>query len=79
MPTIDRDHQADALYIQLDHQRTINHTVELTPDILIDVAEDDTVVGIDIQHFSQLVKEGPQAPGTTPTHRLTISENPPVT
>ena len=78
MPNIQKDDTVDALYIELDHQRAISHTVELTPDILVDVAADDTVVGIDIQYFSQLVEQGTRVTGPTPTQRLTIAQNSPI-
>ena len=47
---------ADAVYICLSN-KPIKYTKEITPDILMDMAEDETPVGIDIQRWSELITE----------------------
>ena len=42
MPKIKKGSVADSLYLQFSEKK-ISHSVELTPDIVIDVAEDNTV------------------------------------
>ena len=50
---------ADTLYLQLS-ESAIYHSVELHPDIILDVGENDTVVGIDFQNVAQLLAESQQ-------------------
>lgn len=47
---------SDSLYLQLTTAQ-ISHSVELHPDIIIDVAEDGLVVGIDVQNVEALRSE----------------------
>ena len=47
---------ADTLYVQFS-KSAIAHSVELHPDIILDVGENDTVVGIDFQNVAQLLAE----------------------
>ena len=47
---------ADTLYLQLS-ESAISHSVELHPDIILDVGESGTVVGIDFQNVAQLLAE----------------------
>lgn len=49
----ERGSKSDSLYIRFSSQ-TISHSVELDDDIIIDVADDNTVVGLDIQHASEV-------------------------
>ena len=56
MLRIESDQKADALYIHLS-EKPVKSTKELTPDIVVDLAEDGSPVGIDIQRFSELAQE----------------------
>ena len=47
---------ADTLYVQLS-ESAIAHSVELHPDVILDVGESGTVVGIDFQNVAQLLSE----------------------
>ena len=47
---------ADSLYIQFS-EAPISHSVELHPDLIVDVTETNKVVGIDIQNVTEFVKE----------------------
>ena len=51
MTKITRDEKADAMYIQMGQGR-IHRSVELHPNVIFDVSEDGTVVGIDVQNAS---------------------------
>ena len=62
MLTIIKGSGADTLYVQFS-EFAISHSVELHPDIILDVNENDTVVGIDIQNVSQLAAESPAMRG----------------
>ena len=53
MLRIESDQKADALYIHFS-DKPVKSTKELTPDIVMDIAEDGTPVGLDIQRFSEL-------------------------
>ena len=50
---IDFDEMIDALYIKLS-DKLIETSQEVTPDIIVDLAEDGTAVGLDIQHVSMV-------------------------
>ena len=56
MLRIESDQKADALYIHLS-AKAVKSTKELTPDIVVDLAEDGSLVGIDIQRFNELAEE----------------------
>ena len=77
MPKIKKGSVADSLYLQFSEKK-ISHSVELTPDIVIDVAEDNTVVGFDIQYLTEVLEEGllPTALATvqSPTVSLQLVE-----
>lgn len=47
---------ADTLYLQLS-ESAIAHSVELHPDIILDLGESGTVVGIDFQNVAQLLAD----------------------
>ena len=53
---------ADTLYVQFS-EAAISHSVELHPDIILDVDENGTVVGIDFQNVSQLAAEAQEMRG----------------
>ena len=52
--------QANELYIQFSGNR-ISHSVEWTPDVVVDVADDNEVVGIQIRYVKELLREGRNA------------------
>ena len=56
MLKIEKGSVADSLYIQFSN-KLISHSVEVSPDILLDIAEDNTVVGLDIQYVAEVMKE----------------------
>ena len=56
MLRIESDPKADALYIHLSN-KPVKSTRELTSDIALDIAEDGTPAGLDIQRFSELAEE----------------------
>ena len=60
--------ESDTLYLQLS-ENPIVRSVEFTPDVIFDLDLDDVVVGIDIQHLSEVVKERIEG-AVTATHRL---------
>ena len=49
--------EADSMYIRFSDE-PISHSVELSPDVILDLAENDVVVGVDLQHVSALQNEG---------------------
>ena len=56
MPNIEKGTSSDSMYVQLSDE-PVSYSVELSPDIIIDVTEDNTVVGIDIQYVSEVLVE----------------------
>ena len=56
MVKIIKGSSSDSLYFQLTTAK-ISHSVELHPDIIIDVADDGQVVGIDVQNVEALRSE----------------------
>ena len=56
MLNITKGSGADTLYVQFS-EAAISHSVELHPDIILDVGDNGTVVGIDFQNVSQLAAE----------------------
>ncbi len=46
--------KSDTLYVEFSDQ-PISHTYEYTRDVLFDLAEDNTIVGVDIQHASEVL------------------------
>lgn len=56
MLNIEKGSVADCLYIQFS-EKPISHSVELGHDIILDVAEDNTVVGFDVQYVAEVMKE----------------------
>lgn len=56
MLNITKGSVADTLYVQFS-EAAISHSVELHPDIILDVGESGTVVGIDFQNVSKLMAE----------------------
>lgn len=62
MLNITKGSVADTLYVQFS-ESAIAHSVELHPDIILDVGENGTVVGIDFQNVSQLAAEAQGIPG----------------
>ena len=55
MPNIEKGTSSDSMYVQLSDE-PVSYSVELSPDIIIDVTEDNTVVGIDIQYVSEVLE-----------------------
>lgn len=53
---VESDELADSLYLHLS-EKAISHSIELDADVILDVAEDRTVVGIDLQHVGDMLKE----------------------
>ena len=62
MLNITKGSGADTLYVQFN-ESAISHSVELHPDIILDVNENGAVVGIDIQNVSQLAAEAHEMRG----------------
>ncbi len=58
---------SDSLYFQLTTAK-ISHSVELHPDIVIDVAADRHVVGIDLQNVEALRGELQESSQWEPSH-----------
>lgn len=56
MLTIIKGSVADTLYVQFS-ESAISHSVEMHPDIILDVGDNGTVVGIDFQNVSHLAAE----------------------
>ena len=52
MATIIHDSTADFVYVQFNEDQ-ISHSVEWTPDIIVDVTEDDKIVGIQLLHINK--------------------------
>ena len=50
---IEISHESDAVYIKLS-DKTIAISKEVTPDVIVDLDADGNVVGIDLQHVSEL-------------------------
>ena len=69
MLNIERGAASDSIYVQFSDE-PISHSVELSPEVIIDVAEDNTVVGVDIQYVSDLLVE------PRPAERPAASANP---
>lgn len=67
MPNIIKGSVADTLYIQFS-ESPITHSVELHPDIILDLGESGAVIGIDFQNIAQLLTEIPATPIATPTN-----------
>lgn len=53
---VESDLASDSMYLHFS-DRPIRRSVEMSPDIIIDLDEDDTVVGIDVQYVSAIIKE----------------------
>lgn len=53
---IDYSPKADAMYLHFSDQPVIE-TKEITPDLVVDLAADGTLVGIDVQRVSELLEE----------------------
>ncbi len=71
MFNIVQDSPSDSLYIQFS-DKAIGYSVEVDGDILIDMADDQTVVGVDIQNVTQFMQEHRSA--TTPSLNLQLVE-----
>ena len=56
MLKVTHDEASDSVYVHLIDQ-PISHSVELTEDMLVDVASDGTVVGIDIHNWTAVMQE----------------------
>ena len=52
----DSDPLADSMYFLLT-DKPISYSVEMALDMIVDIAEDDSVVGIDIQHVTAILKQ----------------------
>ena len=63
---------ADSLYIQFSEE-TISHSVELHPDLVIDVTAAYKVVGIDIQNVTEFVQEQLEGTPTAPKAELSLA------
>ena len=48
--------ESDSLYLQFT-DNPVSHSVELTSDVILDLDAGNDVVGIDIQHVSDVLKE----------------------
>ena len=71
MLNITKGSVADTLYVQFS-EAAISHSVELHPDIILDVGESGTVVGIGFQNVSQLVAEAQGIPATPSLFRGSV-------
>ena len=56
MPAFIKGSVSDSLYVQFS-ESPISVSVELHPDVILDLDEMGTVVGIDFQHVSELAAE----------------------
>ena len=56
MLTINKSDAANSMYIRFSSKQ-IDHSVEMTQDIIVDIAKDKTVVGLDFQYVTELLKE----------------------
>jgi uncharacterized protein YuzE len=50
--TVEYDPEADAAYVRLSEDKTVDQTVEFDEDVQADLDADGNVVGIEILHFS---------------------------
>ncbi len=55
-PHVELSLESDTFYILLRESK-IDHSFELTPDIIIDLDSDNGVVGIDIQNMTKVLQE----------------------
>ena len=53
---ITQDVKSDSVYVQFD-DKPISHSHEVNGDVLLDLAADDTVVGIDIHNWTAVQQE----------------------
>ena len=60
MLTINKSNVADSMYIRFSSKQ-IDHSAEITQDIILDIAKDKTVVGLDFQHVTELLKESEES------------------
>ena len=60
MLTISKSDMADSMYIGFSSKQ-IDHSVEITQDIILDIAKDKTVVGLDFQYVTELLKESEES------------------
>lgn len=61
---VESDPEADSLYLRFG-DKPISFSVEVTPDFILDIAEDNTVVGMDLQHLTAVLKERANAGSTS--------------
>lgn len=73
MPVFIKGSASDTLYVQFS-DTPIHESVELHPDIILDVDESGTVVGIDIQSVTELAAEAEALKGVTGISAPTVSE-----
>ena len=65
---IEQDPQSDSMYLHIHGEKQISHSVEFYPDtIILDVAEDGTVVGIECRSVSTWLTEHREPVGPTAT------------
>lgn len=67
---VESDLTSDSMYLHFT-DKPISHSVEMSPDIIIDLDEDNGVVGIDVQHMSILFNEA-----VTPTRQSRVGRGP---
>jgi uncharacterized protein YuzE len=66
------DSKTDSLYIDLNQRPGVD-ALEIVPGVVIDVDADGQVVGIDIQHASQVVDMERLETTEFPARRLSVS------
>ena len=60
MLTINKSDVANSMYIRFSSKQ-IDHSAEITQDIILDIAKDKTVVGLDFQYVTELLKESEES------------------
>lgn len=59
--SVNYDSDRDALYVVV-REGTISHSFELTPEIVLDLDDDQNVIGVDIMPFSAIFPIFPTLP-----------------
>ena len=62
MPIFVKGSASDTLYVQFSDM-SIHESVELHPDVIVDVDVNGTVVGIDLQNVTELIADAEQLKG----------------
>lgn len=73
MPIFMKGSASDTLYVQFS-DAAIYESVELHPDVIVDVDVNGTVVGIDLQNVTELVAEAEQLKGVAGINVLNSTE-----